>query len=85
MAYQKMNRMLGRGMYTHDFNTPIILDGMRYCVKRFVEASRERNIFPIVVFVPPNTQDLSSPSALITQLQSAYIDALILNFGDHWS
>jgi hypothetical protein len=88
MAYQKMNRMLGRGMYTHDFNTPIILDGMRYCVKRFVEASRERNIFPIVVFVPPNTQDLSSPSALITQLQSAYTDALILNFGDHvmdWS
>lgn len=88
MAYQKINRILGKGMYNHDFNASIIIDGIRYCVKRFIDVSREHNIFPIVVFIPPNTQDLSSPSTLITQLQSSYTNALILNFGDHimdWS
>lgn len=88
MTYQKINRVLGNGMYSHDFHTPIILEGMRYGVKRFVEVSRARNISPIVVFIPPNTQDLSSPNEFIKELQSSYTDALILNVGDHimdWS
>lgn len=83
MAFQKINKIRGRGMYSHDYNSEIILDSMRQCVNRFVSINRTKGIFSMVVFIPPNTQDLTSPNALIAELQKSYDDALVLNLGDH--
>jgi lysophospholipase L1-like esterase len=85
---QKLNRLLGRGMYAHDYRTPAVLDGLRLCAGRFIAASAARGVFPVIVFLPSNTQDLTSPNALVAELQTRYPGALVLNFGEYpmdWS
>lgn len=81
--YQKLNRILNNGTYAYDYQTPIILNGIRHCVDRFVKISMSRNILPVVVFIPPDEQDTSSPDGLVGELQTRYPQSLILNFGKH--
>lgn len=81
--HQKINRILNNGTYCYDYETPIILNSIRHCVDRFVKISMNRNILPVVVFIPPDEQDITSPDRLVRELQTRYPQSLILNFGKH--
>ncbi|MBA4395831.1 MAG: hypothetical protein C0394_00355 [Syntrophus sp. (in: bacteria)] len=80
---QKINHILHNGTYSYDYQTPIILNGIRHCVDRFVNISMNRNILPVVVFIPPSARDITSPDSLASELQARYPQSLILNFGKH--
>jgi hypothetical protein len=85
---QKFNHMRGRGTFAHDYKSPMVLNSIRYSVDRFVNVCISKDIFPIVIFIPTDSKDLTSPNLIIEELQEAQPRARILYFGGHemdWS
>ncbi len=81
--HQKLNHMRGKGTFAHDYNSQIILDSIRHSVNRFVSISKSHDIFPMVIFIPTDPKDLTSPDLIIQELREIHPHASILNFGRH--
>ncbi len=86
--FQYMNKLFNNPTYSYDYQLPIITNGIRVSVDKFIEISNNYNVKPIVIFIPAGADDLTSPKAMINEFESLYPEAFFLNFGDHdmdWS
>ena len=68
-------------MYEYDYKNEDVLDGMKYVVNKFIRDNVSCGVNPVILFIPANTLDLSSPDALISELKLHYPNAIFLNFG----
>lgn len=65
-----------------EYQDRALVRGLRRVIERFLDSARRQNLRPVVVFIPQNKHDLTSPDRLIAMLRGDRPDALFLNVGE---
>jgi hypothetical protein len=78
---QKMNHIVGVPTYSYDFSHRDILDSLRYSIDEFMMISKNNGVYPVVVFIPANLKDRSSPDVFVKEIATVYPESMVLNFG----
>lgn len=79
---QKINGLLGRGVYAADYADDRILAGLNHAINRFIDDCSGVGARPVVLFIPPTPRDLTSAKGFIADLQRDRPSTVFLDFAE---
>ena len=71
-----------RPMYRQYYNDDEYSKIMKFAVRNFIEQSRHYGLRPIVLFIPGNRRDTTSPDKMTREINSQYGKNLVYNAGN---
>ncbi|MDJ0947524.1 MAG: hypothetical protein QNJ94_01235 [Alphaproteobacteria bacterium] len=70
MFTERVNTLIGRPQFGQYYKEPDLYLGLQSVVTRFANAAKKRGVRPLVLFLPQNRLDRSSPSEFIADMES---------------
>ena len=78
----KLSRSAGLPVFGFDYRNKELLIHLTTVTKRFIKAAKSKGVLPVVVFIPLNGLDITSPDKFIAKMESALSEqAVFVNGG----
>jgi hypothetical protein len=76
-------KYLNQQLYVSSYKDAMLRKGLEHIIERFIDVSKSKKIFPVVLFIPQNQMDIESPRVVVKDLRQKYKDsAAILDVGE---